>query len=45
MLHGRRVQDVMGSEKALVAYLHELGTMVDVNATAAQEALKQERGR
>ncbi len=30
---------------ALVAYLQVLGTMVDVNAPAAQEVLKQERGR
>ena len=30
---------------ALVAYLQVLGTMVDVNAPAAQESLKQERGR
>jgi cytochrome c oxidase cbb3-type subunit II len=30
---------------ALVAYLQVLGTMVDVSAPAAQEALDQERGR
>ena len=30
---------------ALVAYLQVLGTMVDVNAPAAQEVLKKERGR
>ena len=30
---------------ALVAYLQVLGTMVDVNAPAAQEALAKEKGR
>jgi len=30
---------------ALVAYLQVLGTMVDVNAAAAQEDLAQEKGR
>lgn len=30
---------------ALVAYLQMLGTLVDVNGAAAQEALKAERGR
>ncbi|OYZ26945.1 MAG: peptidase S41, partial [Novosphingobium sp. 16-62-11] len=30
---------------ALVAYLQMLGTLVDVNAPAAQEALAKEKGR
>ena len=30
---------------ALVAYLQVLGTMVDVNAAAAQEDLAREKGR
>ena len=30
---------------ALVAYLQVLGTMVDVDSAAAQEALAQEKGR
>jgi cytochrome c oxidase cbb3-type subunit 2 len=30
---------------ALVAYLQVLGTLVDVNAAAAQEDLAQETGR
>ena len=30
---------------ALVAYLQMLGTLVDVNAAAAQEDLAQEKGR
>jgi cytochrome c oxidase cbb3-type subunit II len=37
--------DKLTEMDALVAYLQVLGTMVDVNAPAAQEVLKQEKGR
>jgi cytochrome c oxidase cbb3-type subunit 2 len=37
--------DKLTEMDALVAYLQVLGTMVDVGAPAAQEVLKQEKGR
>ena len=37
--------DKLTEMDALIAYLQVLGTMVDVNAPAAQEVLAKEKGR